>query len=134
MGVVIDSCLLIAAERGRLDLGAIGRAHTGEALFMSAISASELLHGVHRATDLAEESHRLASVEATLRRFPVLVIDLAVARVHARLAADLARAGTPVPAHDLWIAATCIAHGHTLVTTNARDFERIPGLALEVWR
>ncbi|MRS12975.1 MAG: hypothetical protein EG823_07900 [Actinobacteria bacterium] len=58
---------------------------------------------------------------------------LAAERVHAQLWAGLARSRTPVPAHGLWIAATCIAHGRTLVTTNERDFARIPGLSFEVW-
>lgn len=35
--------------------------------------------------------------------------------------------------HDLRIAALCIAHSVTLVTTNRRDFEHIPGLAVEFW-
>jgi tRNA(fMet)-specific endonuclease VapC len=33
--------------------------------------------------------------------------------------------------HDLWLAATCIAHGLTMVTANAREFDRVPGLAVE---
>jgi tRNA(fMet)-specific endonuclease VapC len=35
--------------------------------------------------------------------------------------------------HDLRIAAICIAHAATLVTRNRRDFENIPGLAVEFW-
>lgn len=130
---MIDSCLLIEAERRRLDLAASIAARADEGTYLSVVSVSELLHGYHRATDLAHRARQSAFIEALLRQFPVLDIDLAVARVHAQLWAGLASAGTPVPAHDLWIAATCIAHGHTLVTANARDFERVPGLSLEVW-
>ncbi len=134
MGVVIDSCVLIESERGRLDLAAHIAARADEGIYLSALSASELLHGVHRATDPAQRSRRSAFVEEILRQLPVLEVDLTSARAHARLCAELARAGTPVPAHDLWIAATCIARDYTLITANARDFERVPGLALEVWR
>lgn len=35
--------------------------------------------------------------------------------------------------HDLRIAASCVADSITLVTRNRRDFQGIPGLALEVW-
>ena len=62
---------------------------------------------------------------------PILELDLAAARVHARLWADLQSTGALVGAHDLWIAATALAHSLTIMSTNARDFGRIPGLALE---
>jgi hypothetical protein len=34
---------------------------------------------------------------------------------------------------DLWIAADARSAGLTLVTNNAREFRRVPGLALENW-
>lgn len=37
---------------------------------------------------------------------------------------DLRRAGSPLPTHDLWIAATVARHG-ALVLTYDRHFERI---------
>ena len=36
--------------------------------------------------------------------------------------------GTMIGANDLWIGATGLAHALPVVTRNARDFERIPGL------
>lgn len=133
MGVVIDSCVLIECEHGRFDLDAHLAARMDEQAYISVISVSELLHGVHRAVSHTRRVQRSAHVESVLRQLPIIEIDLAVARTHASIAADLAGVGTPVPAHDLWIAASCVAHGHTLVTTNARDFARIPGLRYEVW-
>ncbi|MDQ3010162.1 MAG: type II toxin-antitoxin system VapC family toxin [Acidobacteriota bacterium] len=41
--------------------------------------------------------------------------------------------GIRVSTHDLRIAAICVAHAATLVTRNRRDFEYIPGLAVEFW-
>lgn len=133
MAFLIDACVLIEAERGRLDLQSrvLDRAESG--VFISAITASELLHGVHRAADAGQRARRAAFVEAVLDRFDVLGVDLPTARVHARLWADLAANGVSVGAHDLWLAATCVARGLTMVTANARDFVRVPGLDLEVW-
>jgi len=73
-------------------------------------------------------------VEAVLARLPLLDVDLASARTHARLWADLVSAGTSIGAHDLWLGSQAVAAGHIMVTVNARDFRRIPGLQIEVWK
>jgi tRNA(fMet)-specific endonuclease VapC len=130
VGILIDSSVLIAHERGKLDVAdLLSGAAEGEG-FLSAVTASELLHGVHRAQDPGVRTRRLAWVEALLTAFPVLPADGGVARVHAHLWAHLAAAGTMIGAHDLWIAATCLAHGHTIVTANVREFARVPGLTM----
>lgn len=41
---------------------------------------------------------------------------------------DLAKRGEVVGAHDLWIAATALAHGLGIATRNASDFGRVAGL------
>lgn len=51
-----------------------------------------------------------------------------VARVHAEVWARLAARGIAIGAHDLWIAATALAHGLGLVTGNAAELGRVPGL------
>ena len=130
MGVLIDSSVLIAHERGSLEWIA-GRDE--EPFYLSVVTASELLHGVHRAGEPARRARRSAFVEAILDQFPLLLIDLPTARVHAQLWAALATAGTPVGAHDLWIASSAVARGLTLATANRREFERVPGLVVEIW-
>ncbi len=79
-------------------------------------------------------SHATAFVEGVLERFPLLAVDLACARAHAQLQAELSRAGTLIGPHDLWLAATCVAHGLAMVTGNVRGFARVPGLEIEVWK
>ena len=134
MGVLIDASILIEAERGRLDLAARVTDRPDEEAFVSVITASELLHGVHRAAHADQRARRAAFVEGLLQRLPVLDVDLATARAHARTWSDLAAAGERIGPHDLWLAATCIAHGLTLITANGREFARVPGLRLESWR
>jgi len=133
VGVLIDSSILIEAERGRLSLESHVAAHTDEDFFVSVITASELLHGVHRAPDARLRAKRSAFVEGVLERFPLLQVDLATARAHAQVWSDLASAGTLVGQNDLWLAASCIAHGLTMVTANIREFARVPGLRVETW-
>jgi tRNA(fMet)-specific endonuclease VapC len=133
VAVLIDASILIEAERGRLDLEPHVVRHRDEECFLSVITASELLHGVHRATRPDVAAKRSAFVEGILERFPLLAVDLACARAHARIWAELRQAGTIIGPHDLWLAATCIAHGLTMVTGNVREFERVAGLTVEVW-
>ncbi|MBU2601339.1 MAG: type II toxin-antitoxin system VapC family toxin [Actinobacteria bacterium] len=133
MAVLIDASILIEAERGRLDLEPHVARRADDESFLSVITASELLHGVHRAAQPEQRARRSAFVEGVLERFPLLPVDLATARAHARVWAELARAGTLIGPHDLWLAATCIAHGLTMVTANLREFRRVPGLEVEAW-
>ena len=133
MAVLIDTSILIAFERGQLDVAARVAGREAEGVFLSVISASELLHGAHRAADAAIRTRRLAFVEAILTRFPVLEIDLEVARAHAGLWSSLAQKGEMIGVHDSWIAATCIARDLTLATGNTREFDRVPGLGVENW-
>ena len=123
MGIVLDTSFLIQHERGRVELP------DEDELGIAAITASELLHGAHRG-DVAARIRRHAQVEKLLARLPVIAFDLEVARVHARLWADLAESGRVPAAHDLQVAATAIARGWQVATMDRRHLAAIPGLTL----
>lgn len=131
MGVILDSSVLIAAERGQFRLTALLELLGDMPVAIAAITASELLHGVHRASSRGVRMRRAAFVEALLAELPVLPFGLGAARMHAELWAELARNGTMIGAHDLLIAATAIAGGDALVTLNQREYARVPGLQLQ---
>lgn len=133
MAVLIDASILIEAERGRLDIEPHVAKRPNDEFFLSVVTVSELLHGVHRAVTSEQRARRSAFVEGVLERFPLLEIDLATARAHAQVWADLSASGSLIGPHDLWLAASCIAHGLTMVTANIREFERVPGLEIEDW-
>jgi predicted nucleic acid-binding protein len=133
VGALIDSSVLVAAERGQLDLESLLDEHDDEDFALSAITASELLHGVHRADTDARRGRREAYVEALLAGFPVIPFDLAAARVHARLSARSAASGDTLGAHDLIIAATALAKDLDVVTRDERSFPRIAELNLIRW-
>jgi tRNA(fMet)-specific endonuclease VapC len=50
--------------------------------------------------------------------------------VHADVWADLSERREPIGAHDLWIAATALAHDLGVATRNASHFGRVPGLSV----
>lgn len=130
MGLIIDSSLLIAAERGRFDMEAFLESEAPmEAVFITSVTASELLHGVHRATP-ERRAGREAYVESVLDDLPILSFDLPCARRHARLWATLEASGNRIGAHDMMIAAICMRFGHKLATLNEGEFARVEELIL----
>jgi predicted nucleic acid-binding protein len=129
---MIDSSVLVAAERGKLDFDDFLRRYAGHVASISAITASELLHGVHRAATPDQLQRRRAFVEGLLGQFTVAPVDLAVARRHAEWSAALRAGGKTVGAHDLLIAATAASRGDAVVTRDARSFPIIPGLLYEL--
>jgi tRNA(fMet)-specific endonuclease VapC len=124
VGVLIDTSVLVALERGDVELDSI--LDPDEQYQVSVVSAAELLHGVHRASGNRAQA-RSAYVEGLLAGIPVMPIDLTVARAYAHASSTLAKAGTPVDANDLWIGATAIAHGLEVLAFDG-DFDRIPGV------
>jgi predicted nucleic acid-binding protein len=133
MGALIDSSVLIAGERGQLDLEALLAGHAEEDFAISAVTASELLHGVHRARTPAQRNRREAFVEGLLARLPVMPFDLLAARIHAGLSAELATRKIIIGPHDLLIAATAMAKGYDVATRDERSFPKIPSLSLLRW-
>lgn len=131
MGTLIDTSILIEAERGRLNLAE--HLNETEEYFVSVITASELLHGLHRSAGTPVSYRRRIFIEEVLNRFPLLDIDFEVARNHSRIWAELVRAGKVIGMNDLWIAATCLSHDQKLATRNVREFKRVSGLVVEVW-
>lgn len=98
-------------------------------LWLSAIVAAELRFG---AAKLA--SPRFSSaVESWIAGFDVHPWPLAATQHHAQARVALERAGQPIGGMDLMIAAHAMAEDSVVVTNNAREFLRVPGLAVEEW-
>ncbi|MGH8728819.1 MAG: PIN domain-containing protein [Burkholderiales bacterium] len=128
MGLVIDTGVLIRVERSREVMDFNQWLEYGEA-YLSAITCLELLVGIHQANTAKRRVTRTAFVERLLADLPVLNFDLDTARVHAELLAAIPKNIT-VGAHDLIIGATAMRYGFALLTTNAQEFRRMPGLAV----
>lgn len=97
---------------------------------LCSVVKAELLFG-------ARKSNRVAKVLTSLERFfrPLVSVafDDECAAEYGRIRADLERAGTPIGANDLMIAAIARRHDLTLVTNNVDEFARVVGLAIEDW-
>ena len=98
-------------------------------LWLSAIVAAELRFG---AAKLASARFS-ASVEAWLAGFDVRPWPVEATLRYADIRAALERSGKIIGGMDLLIAAHAIAEDSVLVTNNAREFLRVPGLAVQEW-
>ncbi len=131
MGIVFDTTVLIAIERSPHQIEKVISGRENEPFGISVITASELLHGVHRANSEKRRLKREAFVEKVIEIFPIYPFDLGAARIYARIWANLAQKGIVIGAHDLMIASTCISLGFSVLTSNIRDYEKIEGLTVE---
>lgn len=131
MGLIFDTSVLIAIERGPYHLDKIINGREREPFGISVITVSELLHGVHRADSERRRLKREAYVEKVVELFPIYPFDLSGARIYARIWAYLARKGISVGSHDLMIASTCISLGFSVLTSDIRDYGKIEGLMIE---
>jgi tRNA(fMet)-specific endonuclease VapC len=132
-GTLIDTSVLIAVERGLIDLAALGDADDDQPLAIAAITASELLHGLHRLKGAVARTRAERFVERILGAIPVIPFDLDIARVHARIDAELSAAGTTIGDGDLMIGATAVWLDYRVATRDLRSFPRIKGLPLVRW-
>ncbi len=127
MGLILDTNVFIHAERSGSPIDFLKWEKYGD-VYISAITVSELLVGVHCANSDARQTRRSAFVESILAKLPVLGFHTEEARVHAGLFATLSKKGQLIGAHDLLIAATAIVYSCAVLTANTKEFERVPGL------
>ncbi|MGP3984806.1 PIN domain-containing protein [Streptomyces sp. KR80] len=124
--LILDTGVLIRAERGVTDLGALMEGDDDVAL--AAVTVAELQYSVELAND-GDRDRRQEFVDGILALVPVEDYTTDTARVHARLLAHVRRAGQPRGAHDLLIAATAAATVRTIVTIDAKAaFGDLPGV------
>jgi predicted nucleic acid-binding protein len=85
MAALIDSSVFIDVEHRRLSLEDLLTERAGEEVALAVITASELIHGVHRATKAKHRALWEAFVESVLANVAIIPFDLVTARIHARL-------------------------------------------------
>lgn len=105
-------------------------ARAGEAtICTSIVVACELRYGIAK-----KKSARLsAQVDAVLGALPILPLAVDADQHCGEIRVALEKAGTPIGANDLLIAAHARSLGLVLVTRNTRELERVPGLTVRSW-
>ncbi len=111
---------------------AVGEAVQGGAV-TTELNAFELYSGAHeRGRPVLRD---LDTVERVLRRIDVLPLDRRASLRGGEIASLLRSRGQDIGGLDVLIAAIALSHGiDTVVTEDAADFRRIPGLRVETYR
>jgi tRNA(fMet)-specific endonuclease VapC len=105
------------------------RRHTPRDFAVSAVVIHELYYGAFKSQRVERNVARVDALQ-----FSVLEFDEEDARQAGQIRAHLALKGTPIGPYDVLIAGQAMARELTLVTHNAREFQRVPGLKVEDWK
>jgi len=131
MAWFLDTNVCIQHWRGQHpQLSARWRQHQAKEVCVPLTVYAELLVGAEKSS---QPDRVLQQIETLLEAHEIIEITDIVAEYYARIRADLERRGVIIGGNDLWIAATALAHGATLVSANIGEFSRIPDLATENW-
>ncbi len=129
MSFLIDTDICSAHLKGNRSVFSKFVQHAGR-LHVSAITAGELYSWVLRSKAPFDRRQLL---QRFLMGATLLPIDHEVAHRFGVLRAGLLDRGQPRMSTDLFIAATALAHGLTMVTHNTQHFQNVPDLAVEDW-
>ncbi len=131
LGLVLDSSVLIAAERRKLNAAQTiesVQARTGEVrLVLSVVTIAEVGNGIYRAPTIAIRQRRRRFLDE-LKATPVYPITETTAELIARIGGEQAAKGLALPLGDLMIGACALELAYAVGTGNLRDFSPIPGL------
>ena len=128
MGVVVDSSIFVAAERGRFDWVRFHVEIGAERLYVTVMTLAELLHGAERADSPERKEKRMEFIGDVEVRYPLLPFCRDEAVVYSKIWVSMSAAGTLIGLHDLQIAAVALHHGYRVATLNTDEFSRVPGI------
>jgi len=134
MGLVLDSSVVIAAER-RGDnvlqfLKQVAAATGDQRAVLSSVGLTELVHGIHRAQSAQARSNRESFIRELLNDVEVYPYTKETALIAGKIDGEQKNQGVTVPFSDLLIGATALEVGYTMLTVNVRHFRLIPGLVV----
>ncbi|MDT3442144.1 MULTISPECIES: type II toxin-antitoxin system VapC family toxin [unclassified Pseudofrankia] len=123
--LILDTNLLIAYERGKIDRSALD----DDELAVAAITVAEYRVGIEMADSANRAAERARSLAAMMSVLDVLAYTEGTAVHHAQLIAWARRSGRPRGAHDLIIAAHAVETGRVIVSLDAKArFADLPGV------
>jgi predicted nucleic acid-binding protein len=134
LGLVLDSSVLIAAERLKLRpdqaIESVQKTVGEIPIVLCPLTIAEIGHGIYRANTPEIRQRRRAFLDELKATVPIHPVTEATAEIIARFGGEEAAKGTNLPLADLMIGACALELGYAVGTGNLRDFKRIPGLTV----
>lgn len=135
MGLILDSSVLIAAERRKQSVSDLLLSVTETtgfgAIMLSAVGVIELEHGYWRANTPELAARRRAWLDEVLTTLPVEPFTKEMGQLAARIDAEARKSGKTIPFADLQIGVTALHFGFAIGTRNVRHFAMIPDLEVK---
>jgi tRNA(fMet)-specific endonuclease VapC len=131
LSLLLDTTVCVDVLRGHARVCARLSGKSPAECAISSVTAFELMAGVRRC---AQPERELKKLRRFLGVIEVVPFDEAAAGEAARMRHELESKGEKIGPYDLLIAGQAVAGGHTLVTSNTREFARIASLPLVDWR
>jgi tRNA(fMet)-specific endonuclease VapC len=122
MKLVLDTNIYIDFAQGKRDVVDLLATRSTEIL-LPAVVLGELYYGFAKGSRGMYNENKLRHFVSTLG-VVVIAVDEEVARKYALIFSSLTAKGTRIPINDVWIAASCMSVGGTLVTRD-RHFEQV---------
>jgi tRNA(fMet)-specific endonuclease VapC len=134
MGLILDSSVLVAAERqgqnARQALEAIAPKIGNVEIAISVVTVMELAHGVARANTPERQAKRRQFVDELMGAVPLHSITPSIALKAGVLDGESQARGVRIPLADLLIGVTARELGYSVGTSNPRHFDLVPGLSV----
>ncbi len=125
--MILDTNALSALADGDAALEPVLR--RAEEIAVPTIVLGEYRYGIMGSRDRAKYRQWLAE---TIPHFRILAVDAETAAAYSDVRHELKRAGRPIPANDIWIAALARQHRLPVVSRDAH-FDFVPGLKRVSW-
>ena len=131
MAYLIDTDIIIFALRGDKTVLARFEENKNIPISISMITYAELVFGAKRSQN---ERTNMLKVNRIREIYPVEELNIGIMELFADIKANMYSKAMRIEDLDLFIAATAIYNGLTLVTNNTKHFKNIPLLKLENWK
>lgn len=132
MRYLLDTCTISDFVKGEINTLKRFKEVSTEALAISSITLMEINYGLLINPQKAKKIQPI--IEEILIKVTILDFTSKDAEIASFIRSELKSKGKPIGFYDVLIAATAVNYQLILVTSNVREFNRIPNLRIENWR